>query len=182
MRKLNKAILALAGMAVGLSCAKSDTVASRMPEAVPEMPAATQAPETAEPYHVIQPVGISYAEVWSNSEQLRVSIYGTDIEGNKLWELRWSRFEGSHNQCLFEQFYAMAPISIRAEGLWEIIVTDNECNGSVDSVVEFFNRQTITDETTWEGIDEYMAGAREIFSGYPCNFERQADEWHQRQR
>ena len=49
-------------------------------------------------------------------------------------------------------------------------MTDNDCNGSVDSVVEFFNRQSIKDETTMQGINEYMASARaDIFNAYPLN-------------
>ena len=180
---MNKKIMAMCGIALGLSCARDAPVVNQE-QAVEQEIQTEVSQETApvsEIYNVVQPVGVSYAEVWSNAEQLRLSVFGKDIEGNKQWELRWSRFENSSKECLFEQFYAKAPLSIKNNGLWEIIVTDNDCNGSVDSVVEFFNRQSIKDETTMQGINEYMASARaDIFNAYPLNLEAEIGKWHER--
>ncbi|MBU2638992.1 MAG: hypothetical protein KJ955_08520 [Nanoarchaeota archaeon] len=188
---MNKKTIIISALLIGLSCARGAPVANQEQAVEPQViaePETTVAPmvpaeqeiSVDEEYHQVQPVGVSYVEVWSNAEQLRVSVYGNDVEGNKIWELRWSRFEDSSDKCLFEQFYAKSPI--REDGLWEIIVTDNDCNSSVDSVVEFFNRQDIRDATTMEGINQYMATARANFNAYPCYLENEIEKWHERNR
>lgn len=185
---MNKTI-AICGIALGLSCARDAPVVNQEQAVEQEIQNEnTQETVPAEPvsevYNVVQPIGVSYAEVWSNAEQLRLSVYGKDIEGNKEWELRWSRFENSSKECLFEQFYAKAPINRPEEGdhgSWEIVVTDMDCNGSVDFVVESFNMESIKDETTMEWINECMASARaDIFNAYPLNLESEIGKWHER--
>ncbi|MFA5888387.1 MAG: hypothetical protein WC852_06785 [Candidatus Nanoarchaeia archaeon] len=176
---MNK-IITMCGIVLGLSCTKDAPVANQE-QAVEQQ---TVVEPVSEVYNVVQPIGVSYAEVWSNAEQLRLSVFGKDVEGNKQWELRWSRFENISKECLFEQFYAKSQINRSDEGfqgLWEIVVTDMDCNGSVDFVVESFNSESIKDETTMEGINEYMASARaSIFNAYPLNLEAEIGKWHER--
>ncbi|MDI6737063.1 MAG: hypothetical protein QME12_00925 [Nanoarchaeota archaeon] len=169
MKRALTAIVAAAGI---LGCARDVPVYSPQPEVVQEVPG-----EFA-----------LYKSVWSDAEQLKLSFYAEGVDGTRLADYSWSRFEPRDSaECLKEKLTAKLRVDFPEEGIagWvDVSMADDACNLSVDSCNGTYtpdngNQQNISTDVCGSS-DETFASLKEAVNASFYNIDEQVGLWHNR--
>ncbi|MFA5887507.1 MAG: hypothetical protein WC852_02250 [Candidatus Nanoarchaeia archaeon] len=118
---MNKTLVGLVAAAGMLGCAKDVPVYSPRPVVVEEAPG----------------VGTVYTAVWSDAEQLKLSVYAELVDGTRPLDMSWSTYAPKDSlECLREGILFDARVDAPEFGLagWvNMNASDDLCNGSVEA-------------------------------------------------
>lgn len=158
---VKKTFAALAGIAaLGISCARDIPVYSQIDQ-------------------IVQNGNRSmYTEIWSNAEALKLSLYVTE-NARLLSKFAWVRFESADSTtCEKEQAYMFV-----GNKNADILMEDDECDGTLDSVLVHQNGQEIILEGEQIGNDIYQLfdDMRETIDQF-LNIDSRVSQWHERKQ
>ncbi|MFH1064938.1 MAG: hypothetical protein V1734_00325 [Nanoarchaeota archaeon] len=169
---MNKTLVGLVAAAGMLGCARDVPVYSPQAEVVQE----------------VQGFGVVYKAVWSNAEQLKLSLYVELTDGSRSLDLSWSRYEAKDaTDCLNEQITLDARVDMPEYGFAGRVnmnASDRLCNGSVEACSGTYTDDNGQVEDITADIcadaDEAVASLKETLDTQVYNINEQVNAWHNR--
>ncbi len=170
--KMNKTLVGLVAAAGMLGCAKDVPVYSPQPEVVSGVPGQFSI----------------YKSVWSDAEQLKLSVYAELVDGTRPLDMSWSRYEAKNAKaCLGEGVALDVRVDMPEYGLvgWvNLNASDDLCNGSVDACKASYTADTgeVQDITAdmCANVNEEFASMKDTFNAEFFNMDTEVNAWHDR--
>ena len=169
---MNKTLVGLVAAAGMLGCAKDVPVYSPRPVVVEEVPG----------------VGAVYTSVWSDAEQLKLSVYVELVDGTRPLDRSWSRYAPKDSiECLRDGIILDSRVDVPEYGIagWiNMNASDNLCNGSVDLCSGTYTPDNgpVEDVTAdmCADADETFAVLKETLDTQFINIHAEVNAWYDR--